>query len=66
VVQVLPYDSLISGGRYDSGHVVMVHDHDEENTYMFAIPPEAIPLLLGLLPDNQYHRLVSRTPARTA
>jgi len=61
-VEVLPYDSLIAGGRYDGGHVVMVHDHEEENTYMFALPPEAIPLLLGLLPDEQYAKLVDRTP----
>ncbi len=62
-VEVLPYDSLIAGGRYDGGHVVMVHDADEENTYMFALPPEAIPLLLGLLLDGQYRTLVARTPA---
>ena len=62
-MEALPYDSLISGGRYDGGHVVMVHDAEEENTYMFAVPPEAIPLLLGLLPADQYHKLVACTPA---
>ncbi len=62
-VEALPYDSLIAGGRYDGGHVVMVHDNEEENTYMFALPPEAIPLLLGLLLDGQYRTLVARTPA---
>ncbi len=62
-LETLPYDSLITGGRYDGGHVVIVHDADEQNTYMFALPPEAIPLLLGLLLDGQYRTLVARTPA---
>ncbi len=61
-LETLPYDSLIAGGRYDGGHVVMVHDTEEDNTYMFAIPPEAIPLLGGLLPDDQYRTLLARTP----
>ncbi len=39
-----------------------VHDADEGNTYMFAVPPEAIPLIEGLLPDDQYRRLLARTP----
>ncbi len=62
-VEVPPYGSLIAGGRYDGGHVIIVHDAEEENTYMFAVPPEAIPLLLGLLPGDQYHKLVACTPA---
>ncbi len=62
-LETLPYDSLITGGRYDGGHVVTVHDAEEENTYMFAIPPEAVPLLEGLLPDEQYRRLLERTPS---
>jgi hypothetical protein len=65
-VEALSYDSVIMGGRYDGGHVVMVHDNDEENTYMFALPPEAIPLLLGLLPEDQYRRLVVGASARAA
>ncbi len=65
-VDVPTYDSLIAGGRYDGGHVITVHDNDEQNTYMFAFPPEAIPLLLGLLPDDQYAKLLERTLARTA
>ncbi len=64
-VETLPYDSLIRGGRYDGGHVIMVHDDDEDNTYMFAVPPEVIPLLKGMLPDEQYHKLVERTPILT-
>ncbi len=59
-LEILPYDSLIAGGRYDGGHVVGLHMHDD--TFLFAIPPEAIPLLQGLLPDNQYQTLVARTP----
>ncbi len=65
-VEALSYGSLIAGGCYDGGHVITAHDVEEENTYMFAVPPAAIPLLLGLLPDDQYRRLVARTPARTA
>ncbi len=61
-LEILPYDSLIAGGRYDGGHVVLVHDSEEQNTYMFAVPAEAIPLLQGLLPDDQYFQLMERTP----
>jgi hypothetical protein len=62
-LEILPYNSLIAGGRYDGGHVVLVHDSEEENTYMFAVPSEAIPLLQGLLPDDQYSKLMERTPS---
>ncbi len=61
-LEILPYDSLIAGGRYDGGHVLLVHDSEEENTYMFAVPPEVILLLQGLLPDDQYRKLMERTP----
>ncbi len=61
-LETLPYDSLIAGGRYNGGHVVTVHDAEEDNTYMFAIPPEVVPLLEGLLPEDQYSRLLERTP----
>jgi hypothetical protein len=65
-VEVPSYDSQIAGGRYDGGQVITVHDNDEENTYMFALPPEAVPLLLGLLPEDQYRRLVVGASARAA
>ncbi len=61
-LEIPPYDSRIEGGRYDGGHVVMVHDAEEDNTYLFAIPPEVIPLLQGLLPEDQYRQLLVRTP----
>lgn len=61
-LETLPYDSLIAGGRYHGGHVIEVHDADEDNTYMFAIPPEVVPLLEGLLPDDQYRKIVAHTP----
>ncbi len=44
----------------------MVHNEEEHNTFLFAIPPEAILLLQGLLPDNQYRTLLSRTPRLSA
>ncbi len=62
-METLPYDSLITGGRYDGGRVITVHDVEEDNTYMFAIPPEAVPLLEGLLPEDEYARLLDRTPS---
>ncbi len=58
-LEMLPYDSLIEEGRYAGGHVLMLHADD--NTYLFAIPPEVILLLRGMLPDDQYHRLIERT-----
>ena len=59
-LEMLPYDSLIAGGRYDGGHVIMLHT--EDNTFMYAVPPEVILLLEGMLPDDQYHRLLEHTP----
>ena len=58
-LETLPYDSLIAGGRYDGGHVLMLHT--EDNTFMYAVPPEVIVLLEGILPDDQYRTLVERT-----
>jgi hypothetical protein len=46
--------------------VITVHDNDELTTYMFTLPPEAIPLLLELLSGDQRRRLMTRTPAQTA
>jgi len=62
-LETLADDSLIAGGEYDGGQVVMVHNEEEDNTFLFAIPPEAIPLLQGLLPEDQYRMLLSRTPS---
>ena len=59
-LEMLPYDSLIEEGRYSGGHVLMLHADD--NTYLFAVPPEVILLLRGMLPEDQYYRLIERTP----
>ncbi len=59
-LEMLPYDSLIEEGRYAGGHVIMLH---ADNTYLFAVPPEAILLLSGMLPDEQYHELLGRMPS---
>lgn len=60
-LEVLPYDSLIEEGRYAGGHVIM--HHADGNTYLFAVPPEVILLLEGMLPDDQYHKLMERIPS---
>ncbi len=65
-LETMPDDSLITGGPYDDGHVIMVHNEEEDNTFLFAIPPEAIPLLQGMLPDGQYRTLVAHTPKLSA
>jgi hypothetical protein len=61
-LETMPDDSLIAEGPYDGGHVVMVHNEEEDNSFLFAIPPEAILLLRGLLPDDQFRTLVAHTP----
>ncbi len=60
-LEMLPYDSLIEEGRYAGGHVIMLHA--DNNTYLFAVPPEAILLLSGMLPDEQYRELLGRMPS---
>ncbi len=61
-LETMPDDSLISGGPYYGGHVIMVHNEEEDNTFLFALPPEVIVLLGGMLPDDQYRQLLERTP----
>ncbi len=63
-LQILPYDSLIAEGPYDGGHVIGLHM--DEDTFLFAIPPEALLLLAGLLPEDQYQTLLARTPKLSA
>ncbi len=58
-LETMSDDSLIAGGEYDGGHVIMVHNEEEDNTFLFAIPPEVIPLLEGLLPNEQYSKLLA-------
>ena len=50
----------MAGGRYDGGHVLVLHT--EDNTFIYAVPPEVIMLLEGMLPDDQYRALLSRPP----
>ncbi len=59
-LEMLPYDSLIEEGRYAGGHVLMLHA--EGTTQLWAVPPEVIVLLDGILPDDQYRLLIERTP----
>ena len=59
-------DSLIAGEPYDGGHVIVVHNEGEDNTFLFAVPPVAIPLLQGLLSEDQYRALLSSTPGLSA
>ncbi len=60
-LEILPYDSLIEEGCYAGGHVLMLHA--DYSTYLFAVPPEVILLLKGMLPDEQYRKLTERTPS---
>lgn len=60
-LEMLPYDSLIATGRYAGGHVIALYADDDE--YLFAVPPEVILLLSGMLPDDQYGKLLARTPS---
>jgi hypothetical protein len=65
-LETMPDDSLIAGGPYGGGHVILVHNEEEYNTFLFAIPPVTIPLLRGLLTEDQYRALLSRTPRLSA
>ena len=40
----------------------MIVLHTEDNTFMYAVPPEVILLLEGTLPDDQYRQLLEHTP----
>ena len=62
-LETTPDDSLIAGGEYDGGHVIMVHNEEEDNTFLFAVSPKVIVLLKGMLPDDQYLKLMERTPS---
>ena len=59
-LDMLPYDSFIEEGRYAGGHVLMLHA--EGTTQLWAVPPEVLLLLKGMLPDEEYRTLLSRTP----
>ncbi len=36
--------------------------HAEGTTQLWAVPPEVIPFLKGMLPGDQYDRRLDRTP----
>ena len=57
-VVTLPYARRVVGGPADGGRVVAV---DAENgRHYFALPPEALPALRGLIPTDAYARLIDR------
>ncbi len=60
-LEMLPYDSLITEGRYAGGHVLMLHAGG--TTQLWAVPPEVILLLKGIVPNDQYSHLIQRTPS---
>ena len=59
-VEMLPYNYRITSGRYDSGHVIVLHT--EDNSFMYAVPAEVILLLQRTLPDNHYRTPLEREP----
>ncbi len=40
-LETLSDDSLIAGGPYVGGHVIMVHNEEEDKTFLFAVPPRS-------------------------
>jgi len=56
-VVTLPYQSGIVGGPADGGRVVAVEA--DNGRHFFALPPEALPALRGLIPDADYARLLA-------
>lgn len=56
-VLTLPYARHVVGGPADGGRVIAV-DADNGRHY-FALPPEALPALQGLVSDADYERLLS-------
>ena len=52
-------ESKIAGGPCDGGHVVRVDSADDTN--LFALPPDAIPALAGLLPPDDFRELVRQS-----
>ena len=55
-VEVEP-ESRIAGGPADGGYVVRVDG--EDGLHYFALPPEALPALRGLVSDAAYGRLLA-------
>jgi len=56
-VVTLPYQSRITGGLADGGRVVAVEA--DNGRHYFALPPEALPALRGLMSDADYDRLLA-------
>ena len=60
MLRVLPV-SLIAGGPCGGGHVLLAESWGDR--LYFAVPPGAIPALIGHLPEAEFADLVRRTPA---
>jgi len=56
-VVTLPYQSRIVAGPADDGRVVAVEA--DNGRHFFALPPAALPALRGLIPDDDYRRLLA-------
>lgn len=52
-------ESKIAGGPCDQGHVIAVDSDDDTN--LFALPPEAIPALSGLLSMSDHAILLRQS-----
>lgn len=55
-------DSKIAGGPCDQGHVIAIDA--EYDTNLFALPPEALPALNGLLSPADYSELLRQSGVR--
>ncbi len=60
-IVTLPYQNRIAGGPADGGRVVAVEA--DNGRHFFALPPAALPALQGLLPDEDYRRLLADAEA---
>jgi hypothetical protein len=64
-----PHETLIDHSRYEGETVdryyggVVIGVNSDHGNYLLAIPPEVVPLLMGLLPDQDFRQLVRETPS---
>jgi len=52
-------ESKIAGGPCDRGHVIAIDSDDDIN--LFALPPEAIPAIAGLLSPDDHAALLRQS-----